>query len=387
MEFLQPILLWGLLGLSIPIAIHLWNGKKGNKVSWAAMAWLSEQENQSSKSIRLDQLFVLILRMLMIILLVFLLSKLILNSWTLEEELKIIHLVASDKQVYEEYRFELEQAIERGEDVFWLEPDLTDISNEINPREHSSQQIQKTLNKLPSTISELNLYFPNSENYLGDNLFISPIKPKIHLAKTAFKKANNSVIAIDSSRVLEMNEFGILAVSSFESSKQATAVLKNLGYYFGEIEDETKLIVQAALNSISTVMKIKFDEVQEMEQAKLIFDRNFPEKIDGDKLYFLFNKSGFPHHQNVLFLPETLSFESTEMVQEGEFPEYLLRELVNFSGLKNLDTEVTQKQIESRFMIKEEDKQNKKSGLEILLSGLFILTFGMERYFSNQRGI
>ena len=77
MEILQPILLWGLLGLSIPLAIHLWNGKKGKNVAWAAMAWLSEQENQSSKSIRLDQILVLLLRMILLVLFVLLLSHLI----------------------------------------------------------------------------------------------------------------------------------------------------------------------------------------------------------------------------------------------------------------------------------------------------------------------
>ncbi|WP_296705041.1 BatA domain-containing protein, partial [Algoriphagus sp.] len=245
MEFLQPILLWGLLGLAIPIAIHLWNGKKGKKVSWAAMAWLSEQENQSSKSIRLDQILVLILRILLIILLVLLLSNLILNSWTINEDLKIVHLVSPEKQVFEEYRFELEQAIDRGEEVFWLEPELSEISNELNPKGFSRQQIQKTLNSLPPSISELNIYFPNSQNYLSNNIFISPVKPTIHLAKTAIQRASDIKVEVDSSRILEMNEFGVIEVSDAGSSNQGIIELKNLGYYFGDLEDEEKLNFRA----------------------------------------------------------------------------------------------------------------------------------------------
>ncbi len=387
MEFLQPILLWGLLGLSIPIAIHLWNGKKGNQISWAAMAWLSEQENQSSKSIRLDQLLVLLLRIAMIILLVLLLSHLILRAWTLPEDLKVVHLVAPEKQVFEEFRFELDQAMERGEEVAWLEAGMSDVSNEINSDWVSPDQIQKTFNKLPSPISELNLYLPNSQNYLPEKLIISPIKPNIHMAETAFNGAYDSKIGLDSSRILEMDELGVLSVSENGSTNQVTTELKNLGYYLGDLEEEEKLNIRAALNSISSVMKIKLREVDEITNAKLIFDHNYPEEIESDRLYFLSGHTGFPHVSNVQLISEKLSFESSEMVINGQFPEFVLRELIKFSGVKPVDTKVTEKQIASRFLIKEEDKQNKRSGLEILLVGLFVVTFGLERFFSNQRGV
>jgi hypothetical protein len=387
MEFLQPILLWGLLGLSIPIAIHLWNGKKGNQISWAAMAWLSEQENQSSKSIRLDQFLVLLLRILMIILLVLLLSHLILRSWALSEDLKIVHLVAPEKQVFEEFRFELEQANEKGEEVFWLEPGISDISNDINSDWLSSDQIQKTLNNLPLPISKLNLYLPNSQDFLPEKLIINPVKPIIHLAKTSKIKAFNSTIELDSSRVLELDEFGVLTVSESGSTNEVIAEMKNLRYYLGDLNEEEKTNVKSALKSISSVMKIKLEKVDELSQAKVIFDVIYPETIDSDKLYFLSGSSGFPHVSNVLLISEKLNFESSEMVRNGQLPEFILRELIKFSGVKPIEVEVTKNQIASRFLITEEENQNKKSGLEILLVGLFVFTFGLERFFSNQRGV
>ncbi|WP_296705866.1 hypothetical protein, partial [Algoriphagus sp.] len=194
-------------------------------------------------------------------------------------------------------------------------------------------------------------------------------------------------VEVDSSRILEMNEFGVIEVSDAGSSNQGIIELKNLEYYFGDLEEEEKLNFSAALNSISSVMKIKFNEVEKLESASLIFDNKYPETIESDKLYFLTENPGFSHYSNVHFHSGKLNFESSEKVRSGLLPEYILRELINFSGINPLDTETTEKQIASRFLIKEEDRQNRKSGFEILLSGLFIVTFGLERFFSNQRGV
>ncbi|WP_416171334.1 BatA domain-containing protein [Algoriphagus boritolerans] len=64
MEFLQPIFFWGLLGISVPVLIHLWNGRKGKVLDWAAMNWLNAQASQSSRSFKLEQLRLLVLRVL-----------------------------------------------------------------------------------------------------------------------------------------------------------------------------------------------------------------------------------------------------------------------------------------------------------------------------------
>ena len=40
MEFLNPVLLWGTLGVSVPIVIHLINLLRHRRVEWAAMEFL-----------------------------------------------------------------------------------------------------------------------------------------------------------------------------------------------------------------------------------------------------------------------------------------------------------------------------------------------------------
>ena len=387
MEILQPILLWGLLGLSIPLAIHLWNGKKGKNVAWAAMAWLSEQENQSSKSIRLDQILVLLLRMILLVLFVLLLSHLILNFWEISKSKKVVHLVAPDRQVFEEFRFELEQADEREEEVAWMERELTEISEEIEPDWYASKEIQKALNSLEGPIAELHLYLPNSENYLPEKMLISPVKPIIHLAKTASGPSQNFGIELDSARILEIGNDGLLVSQSSTGNTAAAISLKQVGFYLGNLEEEERENVIASLNSISQVMKIYFVEKENPEGATLIFDDGNLEDIESNKLYFLTERSGFPEADNVNLIPSKLDFESSELVQTGRLPEFLLGKLIDFVGVKPQDSKISEIQISSRFLINEKQRNEKKSGLEILLVGLFVLTFIAERYLSFQRGI
>jgi hypothetical protein len=387
MEILQPILLWGLLGLTIPLAIHLWNGKKGKNVAWAAMAWLSEQENQSSKSIRLDQILVLILRMILLVLFVLLLSYLILNSWEISESKKVVHLVAPDQQVFEEFRFELEQADEREEEVAWMERELTEISEEIESAWYSSHEIQKALNSLEGPIAELHLYLPNSENYLPEKMLISPVKPIIHLAKTASGPGKNFGIELDSARILEIGNDGLLVSQSELGNKAAIISLKQVGFYLGNLEEEERENVKASLNSISQVMKIYFVEKENPEGAILVFNQGDFENYDADKLFFLTERSGFPEAENVNLIPSKLDFESSELVQTGRLPEFLLGRLIDFVGVKTQDSKISETQLSSRFLINEKQRNEKKSGLEILLVSLFVLTFGAERYLSFLRGI
>ncbi len=76
MQFAQPIMLWALAGLSIPIAIHLLSRKEGKVIYLGSLRHLQETSTQQFKGIKLNQILLLILRSLLIILFVFLISGL-----------------------------------------------------------------------------------------------------------------------------------------------------------------------------------------------------------------------------------------------------------------------------------------------------------------------
>ena len=76
MQFTQPIMLWALAGLSIPIAIHLLSRKEGKVIYLGSLRHLHETSTQQFRGIKLNELLLLALRSLLIILFVFLISGL-----------------------------------------------------------------------------------------------------------------------------------------------------------------------------------------------------------------------------------------------------------------------------------------------------------------------
>ncbi len=74
MTFLNPTYLWGLLGLAIPLAIHLWSKKEGKTIKIGSIQLLAEANPKQASSIHLNELFLLFLRLLIIALLAFILA-------------------------------------------------------------------------------------------------------------------------------------------------------------------------------------------------------------------------------------------------------------------------------------------------------------------------
>ncbi|MBT8043968.1 MAG: BatA domain-containing protein, partial [Verrucomicrobiae bacterium] len=62
MNFLNPLLLLGALGIALPILAHLFNQQKVNKTDWAAMQFLDRNVRVRSRQIRLRDILLLCLR-------------------------------------------------------------------------------------------------------------------------------------------------------------------------------------------------------------------------------------------------------------------------------------------------------------------------------------
>jgi hypothetical protein len=76
MTFTNPIWLWGLSALTVPLAIHLLSRKEGKVIAMGSLRHLRDANTQQFKSLRLNEIVLLILRSLIIIFLVLFLSGL-----------------------------------------------------------------------------------------------------------------------------------------------------------------------------------------------------------------------------------------------------------------------------------------------------------------------
>ncbi|HMG89453.1 MAG TPA: BatA domain-containing protein [Chryseolinea sp.] len=110
MQLINPIWLWGLTGLLIPIGIHLLSRKEGKIIKFGSLRHLEESQTKQSIKVRLNEVALLMLRCVLIFLIVILLCGLSINlfqsqksQWLvledgLERDTSIKSLVDSLKQ-------------------------------------------------------------------------------------------------------------------------------------------------------------------------------------------------------------------------------------------------------------------------------------------------
>lgn len=75
MFFLNPFYLWALSALIIPVAIHLWSKKEGRIIKIGSIQLLKKADTQQSRSIKLSEIWLLVLRLFLISVLVLILAK------------------------------------------------------------------------------------------------------------------------------------------------------------------------------------------------------------------------------------------------------------------------------------------------------------------------
>lgn len=75
MSFLNPVLLFGIAAVSVPIIIHLLNRRKFQKVVWAAMRFIQTSVERNQRRMRVEDMILLALRCLLLALLAFALAR------------------------------------------------------------------------------------------------------------------------------------------------------------------------------------------------------------------------------------------------------------------------------------------------------------------------
>jgi len=75
MFFLNPICLWALLGLAVPLAIHLWSKKEGKTIKIGSVQLLKKADAKQSSSVKLNEFWLLLLRLFLISVLILIISN------------------------------------------------------------------------------------------------------------------------------------------------------------------------------------------------------------------------------------------------------------------------------------------------------------------------
>ncbi len=339
MQFLQPALLWGVLTITIPIALHFWHQKKGKVIAWAATRFLFEKNQQSRRGMRLDQRVLLALRCLVLLTLAFLLSEPVFNNKNTATALQKNHLVQPDDFVVENYRFELEAARRAGEAIYWLTPTTPTADELTSPstdrRAWNSVLLQKSINQLAQEEGELHLYLKN-ERPLNPLPFIqTPAEFRLHTVVDTLGKSTRSYRLLADNQKLFVNANDRLATATadpavtFAAQPVAGGTLKATIDLKNPLERKT---AGAALRAFGEVYGLEIEVADKENAARpsdvVITDRS-PTAPQPATLYLVTNLTGLSTWPNVLYFPEKLTPQTSPLVASGQLPEWLGQRLLD----------------------------------------------------------
>ncbi|MDZ7933603.1 MAG: BatA domain-containing protein [Emticicia sp.] len=393
MEFINPLMLWGSLAISIPIIIHFWHQKKGRLIEWAATQWLVEKDLQQSRGIRLDNILLLILRCLLLLTLCFFLSKPILKWLNNNKTVKKIHLIQPNKLVTENYKFEIEEALKKGEKCYWIDSKNQPIQN-LNQLPNQgifdANLLQNSINNISQNIDNeiVELYFINNQKLNQFPHIFVPTAFHTHTVLDSSSRQNQDFIIFSGNKRLLVNEKNELvnqAISNKNGKAKHTGAIKVLIQNNDVIEAQN---IKAALKALNEVYQFEF-QIDEKVTANKLYDVEFsnkiiPENRNSNTLYIFSNTAQSKNQnlgeKNVIFVPNQLKPQTSELVFNGNLPEFLGEQFIKHFGLQNQNQPLSKKQIDALFKIQEYPKQASNAWFSKSILLFFILLLAAERW-------
>jgi hypothetical protein len=147
-QLLNPIWLFGISGITIPILIHLWNVKKGKTLKIGSISLLGESSRQNARSLRLLDLLLLLLRCLLIIIVSLLLAEPVWNSSNSPDQKGGWILIEKDNfnETYSRFQKEIDSLDQAGFDLHLFElgfkaADLNKLKDSEITRDSNAAQL------------------------------------------------------------------------------------------------------------------------------------------------------------------------------------------------------------------------------------------------------
>ena len=155
-QFLQPIWLWAITGIVVPLVIHLWNIKEGKTVKVGSIMFVQEAARSQAKSLKLSELLLLLLRCLLIISCALLLAQPVLTRTSSHKNGGWVLLPPAGKQqVYQRFKTKIDSLVKAGYELHLMEKDFP--ATTLNASDTSSQAVNYW-----ALIASLNTQLPAS---------------------------------------------------------------------------------------------------------------------------------------------------------------------------------------------------------------------------------
>ena len=384
MQFVEPFLLWGALAVAIPVVIHFWHQKQGKPLPWAATQWLIEKQQQQSRGFRLDNVLLMVVRCLLLILLAILLAQPILHWLTKTPVIQKVHLVQPNAIVANNFRFELTDAIKKGERVVWADKKLDPVTDQLAPAQNSASfsplNLQTAINQIDAKNTELHLYFTNNQA-LGDVPAITvPPKFQLHTLIDSTKQPR-AYLTVKNNKQLFINRAGQLIsgaaldpAQKFQTASMHTGVINTLIDYRNPQERQ---VVKASLAALTDVynLDLAIDELPTPNrQYGWVLTDQLPTKLIPQTLYIISGIKQPIANANVIFTNEPLRPQTSERVVNGQLPEWLGEQLLRHYGLETTAKPLSRQELNALFIPSTKRTAESQAGIQ---NGLLLLFLGL----------
>jgi hypothetical protein len=181
-QFLQPIWLWAMTAIAVPLFIHLWNIRQGKTLKVGSIAFLTESTRAHSRSLRISELLLLLLRCLLLIILALLLSNpvWIKSSGTSEEKGWVLIAPQHFSKTYAHFKPKIDSLQTAGFTLRRFDRLFTTISSSDTSTPEQAgisywQLIQELNQRVPASMPVYIFTDNNAEHFKG-------VRPPVSLA-------------------------------------------------------------------------------------------------------------------------------------------------------------------------------------------------------------
>lgn len=269
--FSNPAWLYGLIGLLIPIGIHLLSRKEGKTIYIGSIRHLTDSDTAQFSSIRLNEIVLLILRLVLLTLLVFILSGINVDFGSNENKRWLVIEKGVEKN--DDYKPLIDSLKSQGFELRWFATDFPAFADSNKRNESSSYfKLLGEIQKKADSVIIISYNFAN--RFRGEKVSIpSSLKwlsadfAHRSIAVQAINTARDSVMvrvslsnaqgtAFVYSRYSKLDFEKILKIDSLRTINTDTIRIT----IFAEREfDYDRKIIQASIQAIASRVPQKFD--------------------------------------------------------------------------------------------------------------------------------
>jgi len=214
MNFLNSIWLFALAALSMPVAIHLWNIKRGKTLKVGSISLITVSSQKKSRSLKLNDLLLLLLRCLLLALVAFVLAAPLLQRHNLSTVKGWVLIPKEDlKESYQKFKPPIDSLTKAGYEFHYFNKGFekadfskasADTTNYKNTNASYWSLVQQLDGQIPSTLP-VYLFTPNgATHFIGE-------KPQVSLALhwQTYTSADSASTWVEKARLTNTNEIQI----------------------------------------------------------------------------------------------------------------------------------------------------------------------------------